>query len=91
MSNEAKNLIIRGLSKEANEGLEWGKRHFGVGTNSTAGENMIANYPTLHATLNDVVRERDNLRRIIDELTMKVSARIEAEREIQAFIDEFKL
>lgn len=86
-STKAKNLLMRDLTEEVNNGLEWGKSHFQLNTNTSAAEKLITNYRTVYQSLNIVIRQRDDLRDLVGQLLMEMKAKKESEKNIQSLID----
>ena len=85
-STKAKNLLMRDLTEEVNDGLEWGKTHFQVNTNTAAAEKLITNYRTVYQSLNIVIRQRDDLKDLVDQLLMEIDSKEESEKNIKDLI-----
>ena len=71
MSNtttSAKTLILRDLSPELNDALNWGKRYFQEATNSKAAERMLLSCPRQGARIRELEEENRVLSRQLREL-----------------------
>ena len=71
MSNtttSAKTLILRDLSPELNDALNWGKRYFQEATNSKAAERMLLSCTRQGARIRELEEENRELRWQLREL-----------------------
>lgn len=89
-TTKSKNLLMRGLSPEVNEALEWGKEHFQVGTNTAAAEKMLSTYKDVWTVLNDTIAERDYYEESMERLIEMLSAKFEADQALEELLAQRK-